>query len=139
MGFGSSEPSVTILGGTIDTGAILNFAYSMPRDGIITDIAGFFSTTVALALVGSDLNLHMQLYQSTTPDNIFTPIAGAVVDLPALTGIVAVGDTINASVHGLAIPVTADTRLLLVIYATATGLSLINTALGYASAGVSIS
>jgi hypothetical protein len=39
----------------------------------------------------------------------------------------------------LAIPVTAQTRLLLVFSATAAGLSLINTVTGYASAGVTIS
>jgi hypothetical protein len=38
----------------------------------------------------------------------------------------------------LAIPVTAQTRLLLVFSATATGLSLVNTIVGYASAGVTI-
>jgi hypothetical protein len=38
----------------------------------------------------------------------------------------------------LAIPVTAQTRLLMVFSATATGASLLNTVVGYASAGITI-
>ncbi len=138
MGFGNSATSLTVLGPTIDTGALTNFAFSMPRDGTITAISGFFSVTAALSLVGSTLTINMTLYESTTPDNIFTPIAATSLDLPALTGLIAIGDTVNANLTGLSVPVTTQTRLLLVISSTATGLSLVNTAVGYASAGINI-
>ena len=39
---------------------------------------------------------------------------------------------------GLSIPVTAQSRLLMVFSATSSGLSLINTVVGYASAGIEI-
>ena len=144
VGFGSSAASLSVLGATIDltgaAGTLLNFAYSVPRAGTITDIAAYFSVTTALALVGSTITITAQLYSSTTPDNTFSPIAGTAVTLaPALIGAVAIGAVSNAILTGLSIPVTAQTRLLMVFSTTATGLSLINTVLGYASAGVAIS
>ncbi|PHG57330.1 bclB domain-containing protein [Bacillus toyonensis] len=145
IGFGSSATGITLVGGEIDLtgtalGPILDFSFSMPGDGIITSISAYFSNTVALSLVGSTVTITAQLYSSTTPDNIFTPIPGAIVTLaPALTGVVGLGAVSNGITTGLSIPVTAETRLLLVFAATAAGLSLINTITGYASGGIRIS
>ncbi|MCP1184104.1 exosporium glycoprotein BclB-related protein [Paenibacillus sp. 1781tsa1] len=144
IGFGSSATGVSILGGTIDltgtvVGPLINFAFSVPRDGVITSIAAYFSTTAALALVGSTVTITAQLFSSPTPDNAFTAVPGAIVTLaPPLTGIIALGTISNGITTGLAIPVTAETRLLLVFSATATGLTLVNTVVGYASGGVNI-
>ncbi len=139
VGFGNSITAVTALGATIDTTTLTNFAFSMPRDGTITSIAAFFSTTVALTLVGTTVTLTAQLYSSATPDNTFTPIPGTLVTLaPALTGVLAIGTVSSGILTGLSIPVTAETRLLMVFSATAEGVALINTATGYASAGVGI-
>ncbi|MCF7754684.1 collagen-like repeat preface domain-containing protein [Paenibacillus xylanexedens] len=144
IGFGSSATGVSILGGTIDltgtiVGPLINFAFSVPRDGVITSIAAYFSTTAALALVGSTVTITAQLFSSPAPNNAFTAVPGAVVTLaPPLTGIIALGSISSGITTGLAIPVTAQTRLLLVFSATATGLSLVNTVVGYASGGVNI-
>ncbi|MGG1672127.1 exosporium glycoprotein BclB-related protein, partial [Paenibacillus sp. NRS-1783] len=144
IGFGSSATGISLLGGVIDltgtlVGPLINFAFSVPRDGVITSIAGYFSTTAALTLVGSTATITAQLFSSTTPDNTFTAVPGATVTLaPPLTGIIALGTISNGITTGLAIPVTAQTRLLLVFSATATGLSLVNTVVGYASAGITI-
>jgi BclB C-terminal domain-containing protein len=143
VGFGTSTTLATVLGATIDLtggpGLLTNLAFSVPRDGTITSIAAYFSTTVALALVGTTVTLTAQLYSSTTPDNTFAPIPGAIVTLaPPLTGVVAIGTISSGLTTGLAIPVTAETRLLMVFTATAAGVTLINTVAGYASAGVAI-
>nr|WP_306220711.1 exosporium glycoprotein BclB-related protein [Cohnella sp. WQ 127256] len=141
IGFGNSVSGISSTGGTIDlTGALANFAFSMPRAGTITDISAFFSTSTALSLVGSTVSITAQLYQSTVPNNTFIPIPGAVVTLgPAHTGILAVGTQSNGATTGLNIPVAANTRLLLVYTATVTaGLDVSTTLLGYASAGVNI-
>ncbi|MEK4661090.1 exosporium glycoprotein BclB-related protein [Priestia sp. FSL H7-0729] len=144
IGFGSSATGVSILGGTIDltgtvVGPLINFAFSVPRDGVITSIAAYFSTTAALALVGSTVTITAQLFSSPTPDNAFTAVPGAIVTLaPSLTGIIALGSISNGITNGLTIPVTAETRLLLVFSATASGLTLVNTVVGYASGGVNI-
>ncbi|MDT9717415.1 exosporium glycoprotein BclB-related protein [Paenibacillus sp. ClWae2A] len=144
IGFGSSATGVSILGGTIDltgtiVGPLINFAFSVPRDGVITSVAAYFSTTADLALVGSTVTITAQLFSSPTPDNAFTAVPGAVVTLaPPLTGIIALGTISNGITTGLTIPVTAQTRLLLVFSATAAGLTLVNTVVGYASGGVNI-
>ncbi|MCC0684793.1 exosporium glycoprotein BclB-related protein, partial [Clostridioides sp. ZZV14-6345] len=143
VGFGNSAPGVSIAGGTIDltnpAGTLTNFAFSMPRAGTITSISAYFSTTVALSLVGSTITITATLYESTAPDNTFTAVPGATVTLtPPLTGILSVGSISSGVLTGLNISVAAQTRLLLVFTATASGLSLVNTVAGYASAGISI-
>jgi BclB C-terminal domain-containing protein len=143
IGFGNSTLGVPTIGGTIDltgnVGINLNYAFSVPTGGTIKSIAAYFSNVVALNLGTSAVTIRAQLYSSTTPDNIFTPIPGAVVTLsPALTGVVPLGTHSNGLITGLSIPVTAQTRLLMVFSATAAGLSLVNIVTGYASAGISI-
>ena len=143
IGFGSSAQGLTLLGSTIDitnaSGTLSNFAFQVPRDGIITSFSAFFSTTVALSLIGSTVTVRAQLYQSVTPNNVFSPIAGTLINLtPALSGAISIGTLLNGSLTGLNIPVTAQTRLMLVFSATTSGLALIQTVAGYASAGLSI-
>lgn len=85
-------------------------------------------------------SIRAQLYVSNTPNNVFTPIPGAIVNLsPALSGTISIGTISNGITTGLSIPVTAQSRLLMVYSAQASGLSLINTVVGYASAGIEIS
>lgn len=143
VGFGSSAQGLTVLGSTIDitnsSGTLSNFAFEIPRAGVITSFSAFFSTTALLPLVGTTVTVKAQIYQSTTPDNVFSPIAGTLINLtPSLSGTVAIGTILNGSLTGLNIPVTSQTRLMLVFSATASGISLVNTIVGYASAGLSI-
>jgi BclB C-terminal domain-containing protein len=143
LGFGSSVTGVAPSAGIIDLtgspGTNLNDAFSVPRDGTITSLSAFFSTTAAQVLIGTTVTISAQLYESTTPDNTFTAIPGAIVTLaPAQTGVLAIGSVSSGITTGLAIPVTAQTRLLLVYSATAAGLTLVNTINGYGSAGVNI-
>ena len=141
IGFGSSAPGLTILGNSIDitnpAGTLTNFAYSMPRAGTIKSFAGYISATAALTLLGTTTTVTLQLYRSTTPSNIFTPIAGATVNL-VFNGSISIGDIRNGIVTGLNIPVAAQERIMLVASSTQTGLTLISTVAGYISAGVEI-
>ncbi len=140
LGFGSSVTGVSVGVGIIDTTTISNMAFSMPRDGTITSLAAYFSTTVALSLVGSTVTLTAQLYQSTTPDNQFSPVVGAAVVLsPALTGAIGIGSISSGLTTGLSIAVAAGTRLLLVFEADVTaGIDIATTITGFASAGLTI-
>ncbi|NLU08797.1 MAG: DNRLRE domain-containing protein [Clostridiales bacterium] len=145
IGFGNAAVGVDIeSGGTIDlTGAadtLLNFALSVPRTGTITSISAYFSTTASLTLIGSTISITAQLYQSTAPDNTFTPISGASVTLsPALTNIISIGSISSGSISGLSIPVNIGTRLLMVFSADVTsGVDVAAIIAGYASAGVDI-
>lgn len=143
VGFGSSATGVSLLGGTIDltgaAGTLFNFAFSMPRSGTLKSMSAYFSNTAALSLIGTSVTITAQLYQSTTPNNQFTAVPGASVTLaPTFTGIISIGTISNGLTTGLSIPITAQTRYLMVFSAQATGLSLVNTISGYASAGLEI-
>ncbi|WP_276311026.1 exosporium glycoprotein BclB-related protein, partial [Paenibacillus silvae] len=144
VGFGSSTTGITISGGVIDLtgspGTLLNFAFSAPRAGTITSLAAYFSTTAALNLIGSTVTITAQLFRSTTPDNSFTAVPGAIVTLaPALTGVLALGTISSGLTTGLSISVAASDRLLMVFSATVTaGIDVATTVAGYASAGLSI-
>lgn len=143
VGFGNSATGVSLVGNTIDLtgaeGTLLNMAFSVPRSGVITSIAAYFSATAALNLSGTKINITAQLYRSVAPNNRFTAIQGAVVTLsPDLTGNMSIGRTSNGITTGLNISVNPQIRLLLVFSATASGASLVNTVEGYASAGITI-
>lgn len=138
LGFGWSDVLVGVAG-IIDLTLISNTAFMMPRDGIITGISGYMSVAVATTTT-AQITVVGQLYQSTTPDNNFTAIAGATVTLsPSVTGLISIGDTASGTVTGLNIPVTAGSRLLLVFTPTVTGGIDLATALTvYLSGGVAI-
>ena len=143
IGFGNSATNIPIVNGTIDlTGSILapviNFAFSVPRDGTITSLAAYFSNDVSLDLIGSSITITAELYISTTPNNIFHSTGASVALQPPLSGIISLGDISSGIASGLSIPVSAGDRLLLVFSTVAQGVSLINTVIGYASAGVAI-
>ncbi len=141
VGFGLNLPGISAASGTISLLGLTNYAFSMPRDGIITSLAGYLSITAGLSLIGSTVTVTAQLFQSTTPNNTFVAVPGAVVTLaPSLTGLISIGDVSSGVNTGLSIPVTAGTRLLLVFSAEVTGgLDLGAAIAGYASAGLGIS
>ncbi|OZQ63979.1 hypothetical protein CA600_17815 [Paenibacillus sp. VTT E-133280] len=143
VGFGSSATGISLVGGNIDLtgtvlGPLINFAFSTPRAGVITSLAAYFSNTIALSLIGTTVTVTAQLYQSATPNNTFTPIPGAIVPLPPITGAITLGTFVSGVTNGIDFAVTPQTRLLMVFSATATGLTLVNTVTGYASAGFTI-
>ena len=142
IGFGNSAANLGVLGPTIDltgaAGLLLNMAFSVPRNGTITSIAAFFSTTLGLGLSGTTVTISAQLYSSTTPNNIFSPIGTPVTLAPAMTGVLGVGTISNGILTGLSLAVTPETRLLMVFSANAVGLNLVTTIEGYASAGITI-
>ena len=150
VGFGSSvsgmsttNPIDANLDLTGATGTLLNYAFSMPRAGIIESISGYFSTTSATSISPSTtVSVTAQLYSSTAPDNIFTPIPGAIVNLaPAMSSEVAIGSVSHGITTGLSIAVAAETRLLMVYRVVASGPfanDLLSYLEGYAGGGISI-
>lgn len=138
---GDQAGSAQLLGGTLDlTGGPGQMvpAQTFPTTETIESMTVFTSTTVAQALVGTTVTVTAQLYTSTTPDNTFTPVPGAVVTAsPPLTGVVPIGSISNGITTGLSIPITAQTRGVIVVSAEATGISLINAVPMYVSASIS--
>jgi BclB C-terminal domain-containing protein len=141
VGFGINFPGISAASGTVNLLGLTNMAFSMPRDGIITSLAGYLSISAALSLIGSTVTVTAQLFQSTTPNNTFVAVPGAVVTLsPSLTGVISSGSISSGITTGLNIPVTAGTRLLLLFSAEVTaGLDIAASIAGYASAGLGIS
>lgn len=142
IAFGRNFETVFVSGTNITLAGpgLMNMAFSMPRAGTITSIAGYFSTTTLLSLVGTTVTLTVSLYQSATPNDTFTQIPGTSFDLsPTLTGgLIPIGTIANGILTGLSIPVTAQTRLLYVIAASATGQTLVTAVTGYVSGGINM-
>ena len=140
IGFGSSDIGAEALKTTINITELANHAFSMPRDGVITSLSAFFSTSQQINLTGTNVTINARLYSSSTPSNVFTEIPGTLITLTsALTGIVNEGFISRGIITGLAIPVTAETRLMVVFTSKSTGERFQNTIVGYASAGIGIS
>jgi len=139
IGFGANDTAL-VAGGIIDTTGSFNLAFSMPRDGVITAISAYFSVGAAATLIGSTITITAQLWSSTAPNDVFSPIPGTLVTLsPPLTGIVTVGTLSFGSLTGLSIPVTQDTRIMMVFSARVTdGIDIATIITGFASGGVSI-
>lgn len=142
FGFGSSFDDISLLFGNIDLSApigedLINFAFSVPRNGAITSIAATFSSTIGLSLPGTTITLQVQLFRSSATSNLFVPIGSPLILTPSITGVLSIGD-ISSGIATLNIPVLAGERLLLVLSATATGITLVNSVVGTLSAGVSI-
>lgn len=138
IGFGNS---VNLSGSTpiLDLTTSNNMAFMVPTNGTINEISGFFSTSTALSLIGTTISITAKLFEASQGSNSFTEVPGAVVTLsPVLTGIAGIGTTTSGTTSGLSIPVSAGKRYMMVFTSTASGISLINTISGYASAGLTI-
>ncbi len=144
IGFGDSTVTITpITTPPINLVAVGNFAFAMPRNGSITGVSAFFSVTGADAGVVSSVIVTAQLYESTTPgSNLFSPIPGTAVTLapalPVAGGLITAGTTTEGILTDLDIPVTAQTRIIMVFSITAPGAVAAASVAGYASGGVSI-
>jgi BclB C-terminal domain-containing protein len=145
LGFGNSFSGASISGGAIDLSTSngsnpYNQAFVVPRNGTITSMYAFFSTTTAMSLLGTTVNIQAQMYKAGSTSNSFTPIIGATVSFASgFTGIIPVGFISTGSTTGLNnVAVQAGDRLMLVFSSTATGLTLMNAVTGYASAGIEI-
>ncbi|WP_258235260.1 exosporium glycoprotein BclB-related protein, partial [Paenibacillus agaridevorans] len=136
IGFGGSAQALTVLGATITITGLTNYAFSAPRDGVITSLSSYIAATAGLTLL-SPLTYRLQVYSSTTPNEVFSPIPGALVDIVIPTTI-AIGNTYNNITTGLNIPVTPQTRLLLVASASGGGLLVAGSVVGSISAGLAI-
>jgi BclB C-terminal domain-containing protein len=140
---GDQAGSAQLVGSALDltggSGQIVP-AQTFPTNETIESITVFSSTTLAQALIGTTVTVSAQLYTSATPDNTFVPVPGAFVTAaPSLTGVVSIGTVSSGMTIGLAIPVTAGTRGVIVVSVTAVGVSLIQTVPMYASASISAS
>ena len=146
IGFGVSESGVPVgaegsaIDPTVSPGTATNMAFSLPRDGALTQLSVFFSNVVQVDIpLGTTLNIITQLFISAAPDNVFTPLPAAVVEFSFVGPVtLAIGETENATV-ALAVPVENEDRLILVSRITVEGTDIATSITGYISAGLAIS
>lgn len=143
IGFGTSVPSLSLVGGLIELPlgvAItpLTEAFSMPRAGTLTAISASFTATVGLAL--GNYTVNAQVYRAPAGSTSFTLLTGATVDLsPAIVGPVALAQTVQGTATLPSIPVAAGDLLIMVFSVSGSG-GLLDAATitGTASAGLNI-
>lgn len=138
VGFGENLPLLSVLETTIDLTGLTDLTFIAPRDGIITELSVFFSTAVALSVIGSDITITAQLFSANPASNILTQVPESVVNLsPVLSGTISIGDiaVVNAPLN---IPVTAGTRLALVLSISVSGVAIATELVGTVSGGLSI-
>lgn len=143
MGFGNSISSIGLVSGNVDLmatpGTAINYGFSIPRAATIKSITAMYANSALLSLIGTNITITAQVYVANPLSSIFSPVPGAQVTLtPNLTGNIVIGYTAQGIISNLNIAITPQSRVLLVYSATATGLSLINSITGYASAGISL-
>ncbi len=151
VGFGNniSGISLTATPGQIDIsggfGVYENFAYIISTDRVLTSMSAFFTPTGAtggfIFNVGSPtITVTAQLYQSTPPNNIFTPISSAVVNMNWSYFDFFSGLSKYATVGPLNISITPQDRLLMVFSLSLGGATGPLDAIidGFGSAGINI-
>ncbi|MGE7625319.1 exosporium glycoprotein BclB-related protein [Viridibacillus sp. NPDC096237] len=138
VGFGTAIPGVSLVGNNIDLSAATGTeAFSVPRAGSITSISASLSATVALTLVGGTATVRAQVYRAVAGSNVFSPTT-AFVDLTPALSTIAVGTITSGTANVAPVPVAAGDRLLMVFSVTTTGLAIVTTITGNASAGINI-
>lgn len=139
IGFGGSFAGTMALQPSINMALINNHSFSMPRDGKIDSLTAYFSTTIPTDLTNTNVTISARLYSSSTPDNVFNEVPNTTVTLtPNLTGNVPIGTIVKATISNLNIPITTETRILLVFAAKSIGDRFQNSIIGYASGGLGI-
>jgi BclB C-terminal domain-containing protein len=137
VGFGHNALGV-LSPGTLSLPGPIALAFPLPRGGIITSVAACFSIMSAQNLPDTSITVTAQLYTCEPAGDCFAPLAGTAVNLSSPTGSISAGDIISGISDDLSVPISEQTRLLMVYSATAAGVSPIATIAGYASSSVAI-
>ena len=139
IGFGSNFAGVNVSDATLNlgVGSLLDYAFVAPRDGVITSISAFFSTTAAVTLL-STVTVQAQVYLADANSSSFTPVGTPLSLTPAIGPVIAIGTNRSATMT-TSIPVTTGQKILLVFSSSTGGVDLASSVAGFASAGITIS
>ncbi len=143
LGHGTAGNTLEALGDAIDITfpepALINFAFLMPRDGILKAIAASFSFTTNEYLGSERLFIRAHLFAGNA--NLFTGLPGAFVDLEPVinNNRIEIGNFSKALVDNLNIPLNAGQRLLLIFSARTENTCSERRFSGFASSGIAIS
>jgi len=140
VGFGTAAPGISIIGSQINlaSAGLLDYAFSLPRDGTITSISATFTVTAGVFLTLGSVSVQAQIYTAPANSNLFTATATSVSLSPSIT-LLSIGQVLSG-VATTSVPITAGTQILLVISANDSSiLSAVSTVTGSISAGLAIS
>jgi len=142
VGFGSSAPGLSAFGSSVSligSSGLLNFAFTMPRNGTITGISADFTVLAGTSLGFGSTFVQVQLYLAPAGSTTFAPIAGTAMTLQPGVGLISVGQLLTGNLT-TGINVSQGDQLLMVFGATNNGGILVaaGSINGYASAGVAI-
>ena len=140
IGFGETQNNIVPGACGTQNLTATNMAFSVPRDGTITAITAYFTNTASNTVSSSVLQISVQLYRSTQPNNVFTPLEGTRVDLtPTFTGTLAANSIFTGSRENIRVRVEQGDRLVLVYFLSVVSEPTLSTTIvGNASAGVNI-
>jgi BclB C-terminal domain-containing protein len=125
--------------------AAINFAFSLPREAVITSMSAFFNQLTGPDLDRGHMAIRAQLFSAPPETNLFTAVPRAEVILTAADDDQERNDDDNRNHHnrnlsglttGLDIRIRAETRLLMAFLIETNGSSQCVT--GYASAGLNL-
>jgi len=119
VGFGNSVTTTAFVsGGPLSLSNGPNLAFVVPSSGIITDISGFFSSN-STHNGSSNITINCLVYISDAfNSNNFNPVAGGAVTIsPNYLSVTPPGTTATGTLSGLNIPVTAGSRIMMVVSA----------------------
>lgn len=140
--FGSNAVAIITAGGVIDiatTPLLIGLAYTMPRAGTLTSIAGNFTVTAGLNILLSTLTVSAELYTAAPGTSTFTPLVGSDVALGTITGLITIGDTFY-NVSNVNIPLPVGTQVLMIVsVAVTSGIDIAQVVTGTFSGGISVS
>jgi BclB C-terminal domain-containing protein len=140
LGFGSST-EFQLSGTSMRETYGLNFAFTMPRDGVISAVSGRFSPVI-IPLFNSfeTFAVQVQVYVAAPESFDFTPLSGANTTLsPHFGRFVGIGSSAWGITSGLNISLVSGQQVLLVFSMSPMGESLFTEVLtGIASASINI-
>ena len=118
VGLGSSEIA-NINPNLIDSNTkpyLIGFAYTMPRDGFITNISGNFTLTTTEDFTNNPAVIAIQIYTANPSSSTFTPNGFGFATFPILAGLTNAGTTIYVSTD-ISISVPIGQQVLLILLA----------------------
>ncbi|MCM3619058.1 hypothetical protein M3936_15825 [Sutcliffiella horikoshii] len=140
IGFGSSSPSIDILGTTIDltdSQGLLYYAFTLPREATVTAITAFYSLTVQATLL-TPVSVVATVFSAPPGSNIFSETDISITLAPPIpAGATLIGASRSGIETGLSETFPTGTRLLMV-FSLATDFSILSAVTGFASASLAI-
>ena len=131
----STPPSISLLGGALNVStntALLTQAQTWPQSGTFSTMKATFMETAGLSLIGSTVTLTASLYSGPLTNLTPTGLSCSVT----LSGAITLGNIQTCSTSTGTATVNAGDSGFIVISASATGLSLLNTVAFGASVGI---